>query len=85
MERLKDGRWVDFETKVGEVEFRDPNGSHTITVETDGEFWRTVSIELPAAGILPKAARKLAKLLMRAADIAEKEEAAIAKQDAAMP
>lgn len=81
MKRLNDGHWVDFETKIGEVKFRDSNGEHEISVNTDGEFWRVVCIDLPPAGILPAAARKLAKLLLRAADTAEQEEAKLKAQD----
>lgn len=84
MKRTNDGYWIEFETQVGEVEFRDQNGRHTATVTTDGEFWRVVSVELPGAGLTPDAARQLAKLLNKAAAVAEREEKKLAKQDAMM-
>lgn len=82
MKRLNDGTWIDFDTRIGTFDFRDDNGEHGGSVVVDGEFWRVVVVNLPNAGLKPAAARKLAALLTLAADIAEREERAIAAQDA---
>lgn len=83
MKRNRQGDVIEFETEIGEFEFKDPNGIHTVKVGTDGEFWREVWIEHTPArafrgtaigSLLPKAARRLAKLLLKAADKAEQEE-----------
>lgn len=84
MKRLNDGTWINFETKIGEFDFADANGTHRVAVYTDGEFWRVVAVavDLPRGSLTPIAARKLAKLLLNGADVAEHEEGEILKQDA---
>lgn len=82
MQRLNDGNWIDFTTEVARFSFRDPNGSHEVVVGTDGEFWRVVSVDLPNTCLTPDAARKLAKALVKAANVADKETERLKKQDA---
>lgn len=59
-------------TDVGRVTFRDSNGVHEARVSTDGCFWRVVEVEAKT-GLTPAAARKLAKLILKAATLAERE------------
>lgn len=69
--------------RVGEVVNTDPNGVHLWTVGTDGEFWRVVYVQPASGGLHPENARKLARLLMRAADWADREIAAWGKVEEA--
>ncbi len=79
--KIKDGVIVEHITKIGSVEFEIPNTnhSHLVTVETDGAgLGRYISVfewnrEQCVVGIPPAAARKLAKLLVKAADRADVE------------
>ena len=81
--KLTHGEFSDansIETRIGTVTFRDPNGGYELQVRTSGEFWRVVEVEWggrSCSGALPsmtrKAARALAELLRRAADVAESE------------
>lgn len=80
MELDKEGCILGLITQVGEITFRDTNGTYTVSVDIDGEFWRVVSVDLEgAAPLIPSAARALGKMLLKAADIAEREDAKVDK------
>lgn len=61
-------------TTTAVVSFTDTNGTHESTVGVDGEFWRVVMVRAYSAGLPPKAARKLAREILKAADRAEEED-----------
>lgn len=75
-----DGVPIDLDTPIGTVTFRDSNGEHRFRVSVTGEFWRVVDVDVtagwagtPGLDLTPKAARELARLILKAADVAEAE------------
>jgi len=73
----KNGEFIEFNTEIGTVEFKDANGHHQAYVQTSGEFWRMVEVTLPRAGLVPDAAIQLGKLLIEAGAKAAAEDIAL--------